>query len=247
MAEKSLSIVLRTTSYGETSLISTQFVRESGLESFLHKGVKKSRSRQASLLQTGQVLDLVIVRRPPRQWAQIKEMAAHKVWIDIPTRMIKSSLVLFSAEFMLRLLPPQAPMTALFDLHLRLLDIIEESPSSSLANLPLYLLKESCEILGIGIQGRYSKSSPYLNLEEGRFDAQGGSFHPGWDEAEDLPLLSLILESDSWESIRDLPSRGRQRQRLLEGWIAYLSYHSEHMGKIRSLDILRQLWKGKED
>src|SRR5690606_12960926 len=196
------------------------------------------------LLQPGQVLDLVIVRKPPRQWAYIREMSAHKIWIDIPNRMVKSSLVLFTSEFMLRLLPPQAPMTALFDLHLQLLEIIEHSPYSQLANLPLYLLKESCHILGIGIQGRHSAQTPYLHLEEGRFDSVPGRFHPGWNEEDSLPFLSHILNAESWEEIRDLPSQRKQRFRLLEGMIGYLAYHSEHMGTIRSLEILRQLWKG---
>lgn len=246
MQIKSPSIVLRTTAYGETSLISTQFVRETGIESFMHKGIRKSKTHQGNLLQSGQVLDLLIQRKPQNQWAYIREMSPHALWIDIPYHMVKSSLVLFLSEYFLRLLPPRAPMPELFDLHYRLLGIIEHTEASRLANLPLFLLRESSQMLGIGIQGKQSPKTPHLDFEEGGFTSEPGIHHPGWNEEMDLPFLSRVLQAPDWEALQALPSEGRQRHRILEGYIAYIRYHTEHMGPLRSLDILAQLWQDKK-
>ena len=101
MQQQTKAIVLRTTKYGETSLICTLFTELFGVQSYLLKGVRhvgvKSKTNRAGLLQIGSQLDVVVEHKPNKSLQTIKELFFRNIPYSI-------FLTLFTILFILRIL-----------------------------------------------------------------------------------------------------------------------------------------------
>ncbi|HQE12239.1 MAG TPA: hypothetical protein PLQ78_05795, partial [Flavipsychrobacter sp.] len=87
-------------------------------------------------------------------------------------------------------------------------------------------------------KGDLSAQTPYLNLSEGSFSSY---------EAPDYILsnsgrqvLSQLLTS-SFETTTTIKISGADRYELTDWYLEFLRVHSQHMGTIKSLEVLRAI------
>ena len=242
MLQKTAAIALRNTKYGESSLVCTTFTRENGVQSFMLKGIRNPKSGQsrAGLLQAGSLLDLVIYHQPAKNLQSIREMTPAHYYQSAREDMVKSSILLFSVELLLKLLPENASMPALFDFTKQYLCSLDQCDRSLTGNYPLYFSLQCGAFLGYKIQGHYSAETPYLDLSEGAFISN----HPGDHAAitaEDGAYLDKIQSVPKLADLPQITMSSASRHRLLEWYIVFLQNHTQHMGQIKSLPILQAI------
>jgi DNA repair protein RecO (recombination protein O) len=242
MVQKTRGIALRAIKYGETSLVVTLFTADYGIQAFLVQGVRTSVAsrNKAAYFQPGMLLDLVVYMQPNKNIQRLREYQAFHIYNSVHDNIVKNSIVLFSCEIMLRLLPEHAPLPELFAFAADYLIKVDTVPVSLAANLPLYFLVHCSTILGYEPRGEYSEETPHLDLQEGGFSAHTPVLAP-FIADEDARVLNSFLQAEDYETVQQIQLNSDMRIRLIDWYITYLQQHTQHLGNIRSLQILRTI------
>jgi DNA repair protein RecO (recombination protein O) len=242
MLQKTKGIVLRSVKYGETSLVTTIFTAEYGVETYMVKGVRTAASRRnkAGFFQPATLLDLVVYQQPQKAMQHIREFQAAHIFGNMQEDVVKNSIVLFSIEVMLRLLPPNAPLPSLFDFAFQYFVSLDKIPHKDVANLPLYFIIQCSRILGYELKGNFTTDTPHLNLQEGGFTHDIPAAQTEFSD-NDARLLDQMLVIDNHEELSKLDMSSGSRLRLIDWYIAFLQLHTQHMGNVRSLSVLRTI------
>ena len=242
MIETTRGIVLRSVKYGESSLISSIFTRTYGVQSYMVQGIRTTRSRhnKAGLLQPAALLDLVVYQKPHGGLQRIRDMQFAHIYTRMQEDIVRNSIALFSVELLLRLLPEHAPQPELFDLATHYFVQLDRMPIEGIANFPLYFLVECGRCLGYGIRGEYSLQTPYLNLHEGAYTSAPPVIQPFVEEGA-ARALSLLSKLETAERSGEILMNAGMRFGLVEWYISFLQRHTQHMGAIRSLQILQMI------
>jgi len=242
MLQQTGGIVLRSIKYGETSLISTIFTRDFGVQTYLVQGVRTAKAKQhrAGLLQPAKLLELVAYQKPQKNLQRLREFQSAYIYSNLQEDIIKNSIALFSVEILLRLLPEQAQLPELFDFCFDYFKALDQYPGATVANFPLYFMIEISRLLGYDLKGSYSDDTPYLNLAEGGFSDHMPLVRPFVSD-EDAKLLSQLLEIQSLETLKEVRMNAQARFRMLEWYIEFLQQHTQHLSQIRSLTVLQAI------
>ncbi len=241
------SIVLRSIRYGETSLISTQFTRSSGVQAYMVQGIRspsaKGRSSRAGLLQPATLLDITAYHKPQGNLQRLKEFSPALIYNSIHQEVIKNSIALFSVELLLRLLPEAAPAPELFDFSMEYFHQLDLQAPESVANYPLFFVLECSRNLGYELAGVWSEETPYLNLAEGGYTA-----NPPKDgtpvTSSDAHALALLAQARQFDQLSRIQMNSGMRQRLLEWFLEFLHRHTDHMQALKSLAVLQTVLHG---
>jgi DNA repair protein RecO (recombination protein O) len=240
MLIKTKGIVLRSTKYGETSLIVNIFTEVAGMQSYMLKGIRseKNKSKRAGLLQVGSLLDIIAEHKPQKQLHHIKEFSPHYIYQSIHEDILKNSVATFSVELLHKLLPQSETMEELFDFVFNY--FISLDLSKQIANYPLYFSIQCGKCLGYNILGDYSESSPYLNASEGIFSNQPSSTESTLYPS-DIQNMAAFINTNDIAELHKIVLHSESRNRLLDWYLLFLKHHTQHLGSIRSLEILRSI------
>lgn len=242
MLQKTNGIVLRSVKYGETSLIVTLFTSSYGVQAYMVQGVRStSMSRnKSSYFQPGTLLEMVVYMQTNKNMQRIREFQASHIYTTVQEDVVKNSIVLFSSEFMLRLLPEHAPLIELFDFAQGYLIALDTLNTRDVANFPLYFMIQCSRLLGYEPKGGYSADTPYLDREEGGFSVHTPVVPP-YTTDEDARAFGLLLLADTYEAVTAVKMNSEMRLRLIDWYIAFLQQYAQHLGNIRSLQVLRTI------
>lgn len=237
MLHKTRGIVLRQVKYGDTSLIVTIFTEKFGIQTYMVRGVRVSSkgNNKASYFQPGMLLDIVVYMQPSKNIQQLREYQSSCLYVTVHQEVIRNSILMFSVEILLRLLPQDAPVPVLFSYAWQYFNELDVLTLSHLANYPLLFLINVTGMLGYEIAGSYRPETPYLNVQEGGYSEHPPT-SPPYATLADSIALSQISE---FTATTPITLNGAQRERLIDWYIAFLQQHSQHMANIRSLQILR--------
>lgn len=243
MLNKTQGIVLRSVKYGETSLITTIFTAEYGVQAYLARGVRssaKSRQGRAGLLQPASLLDLVVYHKPQSKLQTLKEFHPAHIYQQLHEDIIRNSIALFSVELLLRLLPEHAPMPDLFRDAYSYFYALDTIPAASVANFPVFFTIQVSRALGYEIGGGYSDATPHANLHDGRFTTHAPAISPYLSDEETRALDKLLQITDPAQ-LQRIEMNAAMRYHLLDWYLEYLHRHTQHLGTIRSLSVLRTI------
>ncbi len=240
MLQKTKGIVLRPVKYGETSLVATIFTEAYGVQAYMVQGVRSSKARQnrAGSFQPGMMLELIVYQQPNKNLQRIREFQPAYIYGALQEDVVKNSIVLFSVEVLLRLLPEHAPLPALFDFVYEYFTTLDKLPSGSIANLPLFFIIHCSREFGYELKGTYNEHTPYLDMQEGGFTGDAPTAAPFVNE-EDTRALDVLIKVAGYNELVTLVIAADIRMRLTDWYITYLQRHTQHMGNIRSLAVLR--------
>jgi len=242
MLQKTNGIVLRSVKYGESSLVSTIFTAQYGVETYMVQGVRSATAKQnrAGSFQPATLLELVVYQQPQKNMQRIREFRPAYIYQNLQEDVVKNSIVLFSVEVMLRLLPEHASLPALFDFAFEFFITLDKMPLNAVANFPLFFIIQCSKILGYELKGNFSINTPHLNLHEGAFTTNAPSVSSFIND-EDAIILNTLLTTDDYKSLKEIEMNAGIRLRLIDWYIAFLQLHTQHMGNIRSLSVLRTI------
>jgi DNA repair protein RecO (recombination protein O) len=214
------AIVLHSVKYGESGMIAQVFTDLFGRQSFLVHGVRKKNSKISPyLFQPLSVLDIEAYIKENRNIQRIKELKASFPLQHIHFDIRKSSIALFLSEILNKTLHEADVNSSLFEYisnAIQVLDITE----SGIENFHLVFLMQYTKFLGI-----YPSDNPeIIRLNE--------------DHSAGIPGLIQYSLTD----ISKMTIDRRLRQNLLNEIINYYTHHIEDFGKIKSFEILREVF-----
>ncbi len=228
MLHKTNGIVLRSIKYGDSSLITTIFTALLGTQTYMVQGVRSSKAKQnrAGFFQPGMLLELVTYQQPQKNMQRIREFQAAYIYTGLQEDVVKNSISIFSVELLLRLLPEQAPLPALFDMAYEYFIALDKMSLHQVANFPLFFIIQCSKILG-------------YDLKEAESDAHAASAMP--INNDDAAVLNLLLAADNYADLEKITMNADTRLRLIDWYVAYLQKHTQHMGNLKSLSVLRAI------
>ena len=236
MNRKTRGIVLHTTRFGESSLVVHCYTEQFGRQSYMVKGVRKSRKQNRSnLFQPLFILDFEISHKDSREIQLVKEVNRAIPLNSIPFDITKSTQAIFMAEILYRVVKEEEanPMMAHFLVHtIQYLDALE-SPSPDFHIVFLFQLSR---YLGFYPHNNYAKGNNIFDLNSGFFKSY--ITDPDMQlSLEDSLLWSRYMLLD-FQPTKVVNFNSAHRKTMLNNLVRYFKFHVEGMGEIRSLEVL---------
>jgi DNA repair protein RecO (recombination protein O) len=240
MIEKTPGIVLHQIKYGDTGLIVHLYTRRWGRLGIMVQGARsRSGKRRPALFQPLTLLDLDIDYKSSRELQQVREVRNSRPFIHLMADPVKSSIALFLAEILYKVLREEEANPDLYDFlsdHLQLLDLTGEG----VANFHLYFLVRLTRYLGFYPGEANGQPDLWFNLESGHFQPDrppGGLFL----SPENGSLLHGFMQSPP-SRLAEIRLNRIQRNELLEALLRYYRFHLEGFGEVKSLPVLVSLF-----
>lgn len=233
-------IVLHFIKYGESSVIATIYTHEFGRQSFLISAARSKKSKnKASLLQPLFLVDLVTYQKQTREIQRIKEIKSYHTYQNIPFDVVKSTQTIFLAEMLYKTIGEQESFPEMFEFiqhTLLYFDLMEEGSS----NFHLWFLLHLTEYLGFLPDTSPKGFEGWLDLQKGAVVPFEPS-HPHFINKEATTFIQelsklKIGELGSFKISRNV------RDYLLTKLVDYYQLHFDNLGKIKSLEILKQIF-----
>jgi DNA repair protein RecO (recombination protein O) len=240
MIEKTRGIVLHRVKYSDSGIVVQAYTRKFGRLSFLIKGLRNKKAGKHNIFfQSMFILDLVIYYKGSREMQILKEFSVYYSPADINVNIKKSSVAIFLGEVLTSVLREETPNEELYN-------FIEESiiyfdgSKDGYANFHVAFLAGLSSFLGFEPRSRSDNNSTYFDMLNGIFATEPPR-HGYYASREVSDILSLFFSSSFGDS-NNIVLTGVQRNEVLEAIVKYYSLHLPGLKKIRSLEVLKEVF-----
>jgi DNA repair protein RecO (recombination protein O) len=233
------ALVLQSVKHGDRQSIVKLYTRQHGLVTVIASAGRTPSSKiKASALMPLTLLDINYTMRGAREIQRLGEATCYYVHGNIGSSLAKLSIAQFMNEVLIKSLKEQQANAGLYDFIEGCLNYLNDSEKDYI-NLHLYFLKELSTYLGFEPHNNFGKDYQFFDCREGGFTPLSLPFPLGLTE-EDSKMFSEFL------SVNALKANISQKQRnwLLEIWVAYYGLHVPNFGELRSLEVLREVIRG---
>jgi DNA repair protein RecO (recombination protein O) len=182
---------------------------------------------------------MVVYKKEKKQLQTLKEARPEVYFTSIPYEPVKTSILFFINEVMLKCLREEEHYPELFSfLHetVQMLDVSEKNYS----NLHLIFLIRFSRFLGFYPQGTFSPTNCFFDLRDGRFVSEE-PLHPDFLTKESSGLFWKLLLINYY-SMEKLFLSIKERKHMLNTLLRYYELHLPHFGTISSHRVLAQLF-----
>ena len=236
MIRKTRGIVLHTTRYGESSLVAHCYTEQYGRQSYMVKGVRKSKKQNRSnLFQPLFILDFEVFHKDSREIQLVKEVSRAMPLNSLPFDMVKSAQAIFMAEVIYRVVREEEsnPMLAQFLVStIQYLDAVENASP----DFHILFMFQLSRHLGFYPQNNFGEGRIFFNLLSGLFISHYNDPDLHLDEVSS-DLWHRYMNSE-YQSVKDSEFNGSQRKLVLDNLVRFYKLHVAGMGEIRSLEVL---------
>ena len=237
---KARGIVLHTIKYGDSSAIAYLFTDVLGRMSYMVQGIRSKRGRgnKAALLQPMFLVEFEGVEQPHAQMHRIREMRSLRPLMSVPFDVRKSTISMFMAEVLYRLIREVEANEPLFDFLCEAvlkLDAMREG----VANFHLWFLANLSRLLGYRPGNDYTPGA-WFDIREGEYASMRPS-HPGVMSQECARLLDELLHCDV-RRLGTIPLNRAQRSDFLNAMLVYFGYHLDAISAVQSVRILKEVF-----
>lgn len=239
-SDKKTGIVLKSTKYGDNSLIVNILTHDDGLQPYIIKNIHGSKKgSKAALLQNANIISFVTLHNKLRSpIGQLKDIEMGYLYNSIPFDMNKTAIALFISEICSKTITGQERNDELYNfVHDSLIRLDETN--GQYANFPICFVVGLCKQLGFSPLNNYSENS-FFDMTEGHFTKQTPDSHNYFFDSERSRLLATFLDGEDYTALTCRIGSETRRQ-LLDGLITYVRLHTPVMGSIQSHEILRQV------
>ncbi len=236
MIRKIRGIILHTTRYGESSLVVHCYTEQYGRQSYMVKGVRKSRKQNRSnLFQPLFILDFEVYHKDSREIQLVKEVSRAIPLNSLPFDMVKSAQAIFMAEVIYRVVREEEPnpMLAHFLLSsIQYLDALEKASP----DFHILFMFQLSRHLGFYPQNNFDEGRIYFDLSSGQFISHCKDPEIHLDEISSKLWLQYMLSE--YQSVKESDFNGLQRKLVLDNLVRFYKSHVAGMGEILSLEVL---------
>ncbi len=237
---KGRGVVLHTLKYGDSSMIVYLLTDVGGRRSYMVQGVRSrsGRGSKLALFQPAFPVEFEGLESNRMQMHRFKEVRAGFTLRNIPFDVRKSTIALFMAEVLYRLVRESEPNEALFGFvwnSVGALDVMTDG----VADFHLWFLANLSRFLGFCPGNEYAEGA-WFDIHEGLYTPVRPA-HSGYLSQECTRILGELVGSDVCQ-LGSLGLNRRQRVDFLDAMLAYFGYHLDAVGTVRSVHILREVF-----
>jgi len=241
MLEKTKGIILHQIKYNDSGIVIQIYTKKFGRQSCIIKGMRNKKTGKHNIFfQPMFILDLVIYNKPSREIQMLKEFSVSYTPYNIHSNIKKSCVAIFLAEVLTAVLKEESP-------HENMFNFIEESIiyfdkcNEGFANFHIAFLAGLSSFLGF-------EPGPRTNTDDIFFDMINGIFVPippvhGNYANEEISSILADFFVTSYNLVGNIILTGVQRNEVIETLIRYYSFHLPGLKKIKSLDILKEVFR----
>lgn len=239
MDEKIQGFVLQSLRYGDSSLIVKIYTLNSGLQTYMVRGVNGKASRNRVAFFQPMTFLRFLQSGKPRQGGMVylKEPESAYTFQTIPSVMNKSAILMYLSELLSHTLTQQERNEELYQFvyqSIVWLDLVE----SGYANFPLFFTLELSRFLGFYPRANY-RSNAYFDMMEGQF-VDKLPVHPYYLEKEQSAVLAQLLNRGV-DDMAELTLTGLQRNEILDRLITFMRLHAPVLKGLQSHEILKSV------
>ncbi|SRR5690554_5508636 len=225
--------------YRESSMIVDIFTESHGLAGFIVSGVRKTKPVISPVVFTpGYELNLIFYEQDVHRLWRIKEASIGTQLDRTPFDVIRGNTALCMCEVIKKIVHPYDTHPSLYQLISSYFIALDREEKT--ANLLVHFLAHLSVELGFGPKGEDLQGPVYFDIKSGDFSPVMPP-HPMTIDHEESALFQKILRLP----LSDIPSltmRRDLRQKLTDGMIDYIRYHSHASQEIKSYELLKKLW-----
>ena len=240
MLHKTKGIILRSTKFGETSLVVTVYTELFGLQSYLVKGVRQSTKNtgsKASMFQPAAILDMVVYHNELKNLQIIKEFSWAKMYQHLHHDVVKNCVALFMVELLTKSIKQPESNADLYEFIEKNLLILDEADAAVTANLPLHFALHLARQLGFGIEDKDDEKKVILDMHDGRFTHHIPA-HGNYLDGRLAAATADLLQMDNAVSLYRIKLNKQIRQQLLKACEQFYLYHISDFGHLKTVPVL---------
>ena len=236
---KARGIVLGTLKYGEKGVVVHILTDVAGRQSYMVQGIRPTaKGSKMAMLQPMFAVEFEGMQSTKMAMHRLKDLAPGMVLHSTPFDVRKSTMALFMAEVLYRLVKESEPTSGLFDFvwgSVAALDALEEG----ISNFHLWFLANLSRPLGFSPDNEYSDGA-WLDIRDGHFVAN--ALMPSQSlTPENARILHDMLECDV-RYLGEIGLNRKQRVDFLEAMLKYYAYHLDSIHSVESLRILQEVF-----
>lgn len=236
--------MLHTLRYGDGGMVAHVLTDVHGRQSFMVQGVRSKRGHgnKAALLQPMFLIDFEGLASHRLEMHRFRELRA-AVPLRIPLDVRKSTVALFMAEMLYRLVREVEPNSPLFEFvwsAVEALDGLEDRGAA--ANFHLWFMVGLSRHLGF-FPGNEWSPGRWFDIREGVFTTfipLHGHFTQG--NAELLARFMYPPEGGLSDFLCSLNLNRERRNEFMTSMLSFFGYHLDAVRDIRSVEILREVF-----
>jgi len=242
MIHNTKGIVLRTTKYGETSVIVNIFTELFGIQSYLANGIRNTgkTSPKAGLFQPTSILEMEVYHNELKNLQRIKEFKWSYLYKTVLSDVTKNSVAVYMMELLQKCLKQPENNPALFRYCENSLVQLDIAPEVVTANFPIYFSLQLAHFLGFGIRDNYSQERSVMDLQEGIFTLVPPS-HSYFIDGDYGFYISQLLKVRHPDELTGIKLHRASRKEILLGLQTFYSLHIQEFGTMKTLPVLHEV------
>ena len=237
---KGRGIVLHTLKYGDTSMVVYLLTDVGGRRSYMVQGIRSrsGRGSKLALFQPMFPVEFEGLESPRQEMHRFKEVHAGFALRELPFDVRKSTMALFMAEVLYRLVRECEPDETLFGFvwnSVGALDTLQRG----VANFHLWFLVQLSRLLGFQPGNEY-RPGAWFDIREGRYVALRPQ-HTLFMTQACTRLLDELLRSDVGH-LEEIALAHTERSEFLNAMLVYVGYHLDAISAVQSVRILKEVF-----
>lgn len=212
-----------------------------GRRSYMVQGVRSrtGRGSKQALFQPAFPLEFEgLEPAQSQQMHRFKELRSGFLLRSIPFDVRKSTMAIFIAEVIYRLVRESEPNEPLFDFVWNSVAALDEMVQG-VANFHLWFLAQLSRLLGY-FPGNDHTEGDYFDIKEGLYTPIR-PLHPLVMEPDEARILHRMLHSSILE-LHTIELNRTQRVAFLNAMLGYFGYHLDSINTVQSVRILREVF-----
>jgi DNA repair protein RecO (recombination protein O) len=240
MLDKTRGIILHQIKYTDSGIVAQLYTRKFGRQSFLIKGMRNKKTGKHNIIfQPMFILDLEMYYKSSREMQTLKEFSVAYSPYEIHSNIKKSCAAIFLGEVLTSVLKEESPHEEMFD-YIEEAIVYFDGCKNNYANFHIAFLAGLSSFLGF-------EPSIQANTDDAFFDLQNGIFVPvppvhGKYATREISDILAVFFASSYYSANLISLTGILRNEVLETLINYYSLHLPGLKKIKSLEVLKEVF-----
>lgn len=232
------AIVISKIKYRDNDLIVKCYTEHFGVQSYLLRGVLKSKKGKlrTAYFQLLSQLEIIINYRQKRSLQSLNEVKPSSIYNSIHSNVSKSAIAMFLAEVLSTILKEEENNESLYsylETTLLWLDANDE-----VSNFHLLFLLNLSKYLGF-YPDLSNSDMDFFNLEDGKFQFQKTGLY--CITGDELNLFKQLLGTN-FDTLNTIKINATRKQEFLNMILLYFELHLGSLKKPRSLQVLNQVF-----
>lgn len=239
MLHKVRGIVIKVSTYSESSVVAQIFTDKFGIQSYLINGVKKPKAKiSINILQPLHLLDMVVYHKANTQLQRVAEARAVPIFKSIPYDVIKNTIVQFLNEVLYKCIQHQGADDRMFEFIFNAISWFDEVERTSV-NFHLSFLLKLTRFLGFAPHTQQRPDQKFFDLQEGEFTSIV-PLHPYYLDLPDAEMLISLFQT-KFDDLQNVQMNNVMRRRMLDKVLIYYNLHTASFGQVKSHHVLEEV------